>query len=135
MKKLLWILTLLCVVPYAAFAARGLTAGKKVVLIGKDILSDWGITYSVDGGEEKEVVVPPNSFKLTIFFDINVTFYTKKPSSHLRISRDGCVVDLSANLGMPVWVVKVLQGDESKQSYVPEIFEEYWGPDEEKRCW
>lgn len=136
MKKLLILLTLLCVVTSSAFAAKAVPDGKKVILIGREVIPDWGITYKVDGGAEKEVVVPPNSFKLTIFFDIDVVFYTKKPSSpSLRITRDGCVVDLSANLGIPVWAVKVVQWDEKRQRPYTEIFEQYWGPDEALRCW
>lgn len=107
---------------------------KKVTFVGKGVMSDWGISYKVDGGKEEQVVVPPTDFKMDILFQKDVVFYTTKPNTSFRINKDGTVVKLFAKFGMPAWEMLVVWGNEKRQSLVP-VPPEYYFPEDRIREW
>jgi hypothetical protein len=132
MKKFLFILILLSYFSSGLFAAPFFT--KKVTFIGKGVMLDWGISYKVDGGPQISVVVPPTDFKIDIRFQKEVTFFTKKPSTSFKITKDSTVLRLFANFGMPSWEMLVEWGNEKSQGYVP-VPPEYYFPEDRVRMW
>lgn len=122
---------------FLSFSAMVLAAPfftKKVTFVGKGVMQDWGISYKVDGGKEKQVVVPPTDFKIDIFFQQDVVFYTTKPNTSFKIKKDSTVVRLVAKFGMPAWEMLVEWGDEKKRSLVP-VPPEYYFPEDRIREW
>lgn len=107
---------------------------KKVTFVGKGVMQDWGISYKVDGGKEEQVVVPPTDFKVDIFFQKDVVFYTTKPNTSFKINKDGTVVRLFAKFGMPAWEMLVEWGNEKRRSLVP-VPPEYYFPEDRIREW